>query len=126
MYNGQLVKDLIASSGLTQKDICDRAGIVQSTLNKMTVDGANPTARNLEMVANAIGCRIDDFFDRDHTESIGHNVNGNGNMVSGDIKINSYLQEINHYKSLLKEKDNRIKDKDEIIELLRQQLACKM
>lgn len=125
MYNGQLVKDLILSSGLSQKEISEKSRIALATLNKMLAEEANPTAKNLEQLANAIGCRIDDFFDREHPESIGHNVNGIGNTVSGDIKINSYLQEINHYKTLLKEKDNRLKDKDAIIDLLRQQIGCR-
>ncbi len=40
--------------------------------------------------------------------SIGHSVNGNGNLVSGDIRLNECQREIEHLKELLSEKERTI------------------
>ena len=110
MYNGQKIKDLIESKKISAKEIYCKAGISKPTFDSMVKDNGNPTAKNLEALANALECSIDYFFDReDHTNNnIGHHVNGNGNKVSGDITLSECQKEIQHLQKLLDEKERTI------------------
>jgi hypothetical protein len=60
---------------------------------------------------------------------VGNNVVGSGNKVVGDITLTGYQQELDFFKKetarlsrLLEEKDERLKDKDEIITLQKEQI----
>ena len=57
-------------------------------------------------------------------DHIGHSVTGNGNRVSGDIALSECQREITHLKALLSEKEERLKDKEELIALYRRQLSA--
>ena len=124
MFNGQNIKDIISRRGLTQKDVFMKANIKEATFYSLFNESANPSSNILESLANTLECRIDDFFDRsiDNCKNIGHHVNGDGNKVSGDITLGECQHELEKLKLLLKEKEERIKDKDEIISFLKQQL----
>ena len=65
---------------------------------------------------------IDYFYDReveiDEKWHIGHNVNGNGNKVSGNISISEYQKEIEHLTQLLHEKQIIIDEKERTIQIL--------
>ena len=86
--------------------------------------GADLGSSKLERIADFFKLPIDYFFDRDIyvDNSIGHHVNGNGNKVSGDITLSECKNELEKLRLLIKEKEERIKDKDEMIALLKQQL----
>lgn len=76
--------------------------------------------------------RIIDFFklpidylpdkDIDVDNSIGYHVNGNENKVSGDITLSRCKSGPEKLRLLAKEKEERIKNRDEMITLLKQQL----
>lgn len=126
MYNGQNVKFLYERKGFRQIDMIMASGLKETTLLNALREGANPTAKSLEAMADALSCQIDDFFDRDKViqahDHIGHSVTGNGNRVSGDIALSECQREITHLKALLSEKEERLKDKEELISLYRRQL----
>lgn len=124
MFNGQNIKDIIIKKGLIQKDVFMKAGIKEGTFYSLFNESANPSSNILESLANVLECSIDDFFDRsiEYCKNIGHHVNGDGNKVSGDITLSECQHELEKLKLLLKEKEERIKDKDEIISFLKQQL----
>ncbi len=110
MYNGQKIKDLIEAKKVSAKEIYCKAGISKPTFDTMVKEDGNPTARNLEALANALECPIDYFFDRETyiNTNIGHHVNGNGNKVSGDITLSECKKEIQHLQELLAEKERTI------------------
>jgi transcriptional regulator with XRE-family HTH domain len=135
MFNGLNVKHIIEKKGYTQKEACEGARIKRETFNSIISKSENPTAKNIEALADFLKCSIDDFFDRDveyASISIGHTVKGDGNQVCGDISINEYQKEIEHLKELLiekdarlAEKDARLVDKDKVIELLTSRIVGK-
>lgn len=124
MFNGQNIKDIIIKKGLSQKDVFKKANVKEVTFYSLFKDSANPSSNILESLADVLECDIDDFFDRSYTycKNVGHQVNGNGNKVSGDITLSECKNELEKLRLLLKEKEERIKDKDEMIALLKQQL----
>ena len=130
MYNGQNVKYLYEKKGFRQIDIIMASGLKETTFLNTLREGANPTAKSLEAIADALECPIDAFFDRDKIiptrDHIGHSVTGNGNRVSGDIALSECQREIAHLRELLQEKEERLKDKEELIALYRQQLSSKV
>lgn len=121
MFNGQKIKEIIESKGMTQKEVFTKAGIKQPTFYSLFSDDANPSSNLLECLANFLECSIDDFFDRkvEHSSiNIGHHVNGNGNKVSGDITLSECQTEIAHLKQLLQEKERIIEEKERTIQIL--------
>lgn len=111
MFNGQKIKDIIAERGYTQKEVFNRANIKSGTFYSLFNENANPSSNIIESIADVLNCNIDDFFDRkveSKQVSIGHQVNGNGNSVSGDISLAECKRELNHLKQLLEEKERLI------------------
>lgn len=118
MFNPQRVKDIAEKCNISQKELCDKAGIKASTFYSLK----NPTSIKIESLANILHCSIDEFFDREietgTSISIGHQVKGNGNKVSGDISLSECQKELEHIKALLEEKDKIINEKERLIQVL--------
>lgn len=122
MYNGLKIKSLIENKGLSQKEVYQKAGMSKPTFDGLINEGANPTARNIELIADVLQCSIDYFFDRkieisDPTLSI----TGNGNKVQhgdGNVMIETQAKEIEHLNQLLAEKEKAIADKERTIQIL--------
>lgn len=126
MFNGQKISELIEERKVAKKAIYEYAGITKSQFDNY-IKGINvPGSDKLEAIADFFGCSIEIFFNRkiDLKDQIhiGHQVNGHDNSVSGDISLSECKKELELTKKLLKEKEERIKDKDEIISFLKQQL----
>lgn len=125
MFNGQKIRYLIEDRKVTKKAIYDYVGITKSQLDHY-IKGINlPRADKLESIAAFFKVPISYFFDleTDVPEiNIGHTVNGHGNKVSGDITLSECKNELEKLRLLIKEKEERIKDKDEMIAFLKQQL----
>ena len=125
MFNGQKISELIDKRQVSKKNLYNYVGITKAQLDNY-IKGVNiPRVDKLESIANFFKLPISYFFDQE-TDSpeinIGHHVNGNGNKVSGDITLSECQNELEKLKLLLKEKEERIKDKDDIINFLKQQL----
>lgn len=108
---------------MRKKDIQDALGI--SFNSYKTIVYGNPTVKTLEPVANFFKVSMDVFFEREVSFSKDGNnigaVNGNGNKVQqGHVNVmqESQEKEIEYLKA-------RLKDKEEMIELLKQQLKTK-
>lgn len=118
MFNLQRVKDIAEKCNISQKELCERAGIKVSTFYALK----NPTSTTIESIANILHCSIDEFFDREiEAESyiaIGHQVKGNGNKVSGNISLSECQKELEHFKTLLVEKEKIINEKERTIQIL--------
>lgn len=136
MFNYLNVRYIMESKSLRQKDVRERSGIPEGTLSNIFIGKTkNPTADNLELLADCLSCSIDDFFDRKlnptntvHNVNAGNNVKGNGNSVQVDIKaveskaeLEKLLLENELLKKMLQDKEERLKDKDRMIELLSNQ-----
>lgn len=110
MYNGQKIKDLISRKKLRQKDVYEGCNISQASFNTIVSDTANPTAKNLEALADFLCCSIDDFFDRKNKTNITSEQHVSWDEITaGDISLSVCQKEIEHLKQMLIEKERTIK-----------------
>lgn len=63
------IKDICQSKGITQKDLADRLGITDISLNK-TLRGDYPQLQSLERIANALNVPITELFEQPDTSII--------------------------------------------------------
>ena len=61
------VKSVIRKKGYTFEQVAEKMGITRITLTQNL--GRNPTVNTLQRVADAIGCKVGDFFVDDVSES---------------------------------------------------------
>ena len=54
------IKSIIKQKGLTMEDVAERMGINRVTLSQ-TLSG-NPTMSTLQRIADALGCKVGEFF----------------------------------------------------------------
>lgn len=70
MYGGLKVKVLIwrvrKSKGVTLEVLASKTGIGTSTLNDYENEKYSPTLKKLELIAQALGCRITDLFESEY------------------------------------------------------------
>ena len=110
MFNGQNIKRLSEIRGIKVKTICDTTGISPGSFYTILSERGNPTADNLEAIADFFECSIDDFFDRkSYGKEQSCTVSGNGN------KVQNGKQE---KEALLEAKNELLREKDRIIRLL--------
>lgn len=112
MFNGLIIKELLKQKNKRQVDLIrymkwNGSASVSSFINR------NPTASQLERVADFFGVSIDTFFIRNGSDPQKNNVIGNGNNV-GNIHINdTALATENEY---LKDKIKQLEKQIEILE----------
>lgn len=58
-------KALRKSNGLTQWDLAQMLGVSQTTVAMWETGANNPTAEKLPVLAEILGCTIDDLFGRE-------------------------------------------------------------
>lgn len=112
MYNGLIVKELLKQKKVKQKDLIEFMNW-QGSSNVASFMNRNPTASQLERVADFFGVSIDTFFIRNGSDPQKNNVIGNGNHV-GNIHISdAALVTENEY---LKDKIKQLEKQIEILE----------
>lgn len=85
------IKELCQSKGLTQKDLADKMGISDISLNK-TLRGDYPQLQSLERIANALEVDISELFVRNSLDS----------EVNGYVKVRGTLYEVHSFEDLEK------------------------
>jgi len=107
MIRPDKLAQLIDERRIVKTKLCEELDISVMTLNNFLNKGSEIGSSKLERIADKFQVPIDYFYDReveiDEKWHIGHNVNGNGNKVSGDISISEYQKEIEHLTQLLHE-----------------------
>lgn len=124
---GVEVKEKLKRSGFTQSEIAEMMGVSPQTFNAyLKVDDIKTGL--LENIANAIGKGISYFFE--DTNSTNQNTKGNSNVVVGrdnnghilldkcQDDLEAALREIQYLKALIKEKDERLDEKERLINVL--------
>lgn len=66
------VKSVIRKKGYTFEQVAEKMGITRITLTQNL--GRNPTINTLQRVADAIGCKVGDFFVDEVSEDEGSNT----------------------------------------------------
>lgn len=72
-------------AGYTQKDFAEAMGVTQSVVARYETGEAWPSAANLPMMADLLGCSIDDLYER--PEDAGDRSLDSGCAVARDDKI---------------------------------------
>ena len=85
------INELCQSKGLTQKDLADKMGISDISLNK-TLRGDYPQLQSLERIANALEVDIEELFVRNTLDS----------EVNGYVKVKGTLYEVHSFEDLSK------------------------
>jgi len=85
------IKELCQSKGFTQKDLADKMGISDISLNK-TLRGDYPQLQSLERIANALDVDISELFVRNTLNS----------EVNGYVKVKGTLYEVHSFEDLRK------------------------
>lgn len=121
MFNPDKIRRLFEDRNISQAQFIKDTSISKSNLYVWLNNTSIPGADNLEIIADYFNVPIDYFFDREINSlgiSIGHQVKGNGNKISGDITLSECQKEIEHLNALLEEKERVISEKERTIQIL--------
>lgn len=61
------IRKVMKERGVTVQELAEKLGVTQSSLNQ-SISG-NPSVRKLESLAEAIGCKVGDFFESSESSS---------------------------------------------------------
>ena len=108
MYNGQVLRKLIAEAGLTKKQFEEQVFQGKSTGLYHVETATSVTCNTLERMRDVLKCSMDDFFTTPEwaTKKTGE-VIGSNNVLS-NVRINNSKMETQYLKELIQEKDKRI------------------
>lgn len=65
---GYNLQKLIPFSGTTQAEIAKKLGITNAMMSRYVHGSSMPSADKANMIANLIGCRLDELFDENYIE----------------------------------------------------------
>ena len=118
MYNGQVLRKLIAEAGLTKKQFEEQVFQGKSTGLYHVEKATSVTCNTLERMRDVLKCSMDDFFTTPEwaTKKTGE-VIGSNNVLS-NVRINNSKMETQYLKELIQEKDKRINTLENYIKLL--------
>lgn len=118
MYNGQVLRKLIAEAGLTKKQFEEQVFQGKSTGLYHVETATSVTCNTLERMRDVLKCSMDDFFTTPEwaTKKAGE-VIGSNNVLS-NVRINNSKMETQYLKELIQEKDKRINTLENYIKLL--------
>ena len=118
MYNGQVLRKLIAEAGLTKKQFEEQVFQGKSTGLYHVETAPSVTCNTLERMRDVLKCSLDDFFTTPEwaTKKTGE-VIGSNNVLS-NVRINNSKMETQYLKELIQEKDKRINTLENYIKLL--------
>lgn len=118
MYNGQVLRKLIAEAGLTKKQFEEQVFQGKSTGLYHVETATSVTCNTLERMRDVLKCSMDDFFTTPEwaTKKTGE-VIGSNNVLS-NVRINNSKMETQYLKELILEKDKRINTLENYIKLL--------
>lgn len=118
MFNGQILRKLIADAGLTNKQF------QQQMFGKKTTDiyhlenSKNLRSDTLERLRDVLKCSMDDFFTPPSWAKDGTTSMVGSNNVLSSVAIGGSSTEVQYLKELLEEKDKRISTLESYIKLL--------
>lgn len=118
MYNGQVLRKLIAEAGLTKKQFEEQVFQGKSTGLYHVETATSVTCNTLERMRDVLKCSMDDFFTTPEwaAKKTGE-VIGSNNVLS-NVRINNSKMETQYLKELIQEKDKRINTLENYIKLL--------
>lgn len=119
MFNPKIVYDLLEEKGLKHKDLLNHLGKNQNGSLKQLFSG-DIKASNIEKIADFLEVSIDLLFERSSSNNqvvvagVGNKVHNFNNQASDEYRKS--------LEALMVEKDKRIKNLEDMIEILKLQL----
>ena len=101
MFKGDVIRTLLLKQGKKPSELCEKVfGNSRYSINSLTKEDANPTAKTLEALADFFGVPVDVFFDR----SV--NYTGKSAAESGDyvFALKKVIESQDETIALLREK----------------------
>lgn len=118
MYNGRIIRQLIAKAGLTDREFSAAMYKGKKADIHHLETSAGLTSTTLERMRDVLHCSMDDFFTKpDWAKEETGDVIGSNNELSS-VNIDSNAKEVAHLKELIAEKDRLIGTLSKYIKLL--------
>jgi transcriptional regulator with XRE-family HTH domain len=119
MYNGKAIKELLEKRGLQNQALLTALGLNPKQNSIQSLITGNPTAKRLEQIADFFNVTIDTFFIREGGIELSSTDSKNG-LKSASAYV--LQQEVKHRDDVIKFKDAMLREKDERIRLLEELL----
>lgn len=113
MYSPERILNIIQEKGCKRVDVYTAIGLSRQAFGEILRGRSKPSFATLEKLADYFDVPMDYFFGRE-MKGTNSGTQITGNVVSGDIVVN----EINHLKDLLAEKDAQLAEKERTIQIL--------
>lgn len=113
MYKSERLVDLVNKHGGTQADAYRAIGITRQAWEALLKGKSSPSLINIEKIADYYHVSVDYLLGRE----LGNVNNGTqvyDNIINGDLVVN----ELNHLKELLAQKDAQLAEKERTINIL--------
>lgn len=114
------IKELCEHKNGGLKRLAEEIGMSEQNLHRC-INNNKIQAGDLEKIAHSFNVSISIFFEDQSLKeniNVGHNVNGNGNNILGNISLNEMQKELDHLRQLLQEKQAIIDEKERTIQIL--------
>lgn len=118
MFNGQIVRKLIADAGLTTKEFQTRMFGSKRTDLYHLENSKNLRSDTLERLRDVLKCSMDDFFTPPSWAKTGTGTVVGSNNVLSNVAIGESSMEVQYLRELLDEKNKRISTLENYIKLL--------
>lgn len=124
------MRELREQQGLTQAELAEKTGLTPNGYAKIERNETEPQAESIKRIAQTLGVSMEMLMTKKEDDAkniviIGENTNNSidENAIIGiknvNCNVDEYKAQIELYKQLLEEKDKRIKNLEELIELLK-------
>lgn len=124
------MRELREQQGLTQAELAEKTGLTPNGYAKIERNETEPQAESIKRIAQALGVSMEVLMTKKEEDAkniviIGENTNNtvDDNAVIGiknvNCNVDEYKAQIELYKQLLEEKDKRIKNLEELVEILK-------
>lgn len=116
MYIGLKIKDLRKSKKISQKELAERIGIDNSQLSKIEQGKLQPTIQQIIDLSSIFEVPTDWLLQNQEECNTSQKIQGDNNLMAGnnlttsnnEAVILQLKEEINTYKSIIREKDIQI------------------
>lgn len=113
MFQPEKLQKLIDDNKVVKKHMCEDLGISQQGLKDILARGVLPRVDRIEKFADYFKVSLDYFFSRE--EHLSESFDGLNQLMNSQL-------EIKYLKSIIKDKDHLIVEKDRVIQLLNSKL----
>lgn len=130
MMSKNIMRELREQQGLTQAELAEKIGLTPNGYAKIERNETTPQAESIKRIAQALGVSMDTLMNGDKENKniiiLSDNKMTEHSVTIGIKNVNcnddEYKNQIDLLKQIIEEKEKRIKNLEEIIELLKNKL----